>query len=101
MNEEDLTNPKLIELAEILEEPLEEILFGDFEFSLGSFYLEGDDTESIFDTQAATMDDDDFFNLILEQGDCSPLERDFLEWLIGTNSHRKPLAFSLIFEREE
>lgn len=26
---------------------------------------------------------------------------DFLEWLIENNSHRKPLAFSLIFEREE
>lgn len=92
MDNEDLTNPQLIEFCKILEDSLESVMFGGWDISLGSICIEVDGESH--------LDDDDYFSSILQQGRCSHAEKALLQWLLKNNSCRKPLNYNLILEKE-
>ena len=100
---EGIETETLEEFSQVIDEPLESIISGDVEVSLGTIWFEVSDeceesSQELVMQEMAYMSDKDYFLALIEQGNCSPSEEKFCRWLLEKNQGRRLVAFNFIFE---
>lgn len=94
----------LEEFSQIIDEPLESIVSGDVEVFLGTIWFEFDNEceeesiQKLVEQQMSSMDDKDYFETLILQGNCSPCETKICRWLLEKNQGRRLIAINFIFE---